>query len=160
LATDVPDNELDEYRQQLDSQTLNPMLLKKRLAREIVAQFYNANAVQEAEKHFEKVVQHKEVTDDVEVSVEELKRLHLEDQGGLIDSSHYLYNISISMLVNNLGLAKSKSEAKRLIDQGGVQIIHKNGERTTVSNDITHIQSGDTIKVGKRRFVKIVDDSK
>jgi len=154
LVTDVPDEELAEYRQQLDDQSVNPMLLKKRIAREIVAQFYSASAAQEAEKHFEKVVQHKEVTDDVEVSIEELRRLHSGEQTG---SSHYPCDISVSMIISKLGLAKSKSEAKRLIDQGGVQIIHKNGERTTVSNDITHIQSGDSIKVGKRRFVKIVD---
>ena len=41
LLTDVPDEELKEMKQQIESQSVNPMLLKKRLAREIVAQFHS-----------------------------------------------------------------------------------------------------------------------
>ena len=48
--TDVPDEELEEFKQQLDTQSVNPMLLKKRLAHEVVAQFHGAEAAQEAEE--------------------------------------------------------------------------------------------------------------
>jgi len=157
LVTDVPDEELEEFKQQLDTQSINPMLLKKRLAQEIVAQFHGAKASTEAEKHFEKVVQHKEVTEDIQVSIVDLKRIHSEEQSGLMAGSNGPYNASISLIINKLGLAKSKGEAKRLIDQGGIQIINKDNKRTTVSNDVIHIQAGDSIKVGKRRFIKIVE---
>ena len=49
LLTDVPDEELAEYRRQMESQSVNPMLLKKRLAREIVQQFHGEAASQQAE---------------------------------------------------------------------------------------------------------------
>ena len=52
LVTDVPDEELAEFRQQLDSGTVNPMILKKRLAREIVTQLYSQKEAAEAEEHF------------------------------------------------------------------------------------------------------------
>ena len=61
LLTDVSDKELAEFRQQLAAQSVNPMILKKRLAREIVGQFHSAGAAREAESHFEKVVQQRGV---------------------------------------------------------------------------------------------------
>ena len=160
MVTDVPDEELAEIKKQLDAQSVNPMLIKKRLAQEIVSQFHDVKAAHESGEHFIRVVQKKEVTEDIKLSIEDLKRIHLEGQSGLMSGSNYPYNVSISLIINKLGLAKSKGEAKRLIDQGGIQIIHKDGERTTVSSDTTHIQADDSIKVGKRRFVKIVDTNK
>jgi len=68
LVTDVPDEELAEFEQQLKKETINPMVLKKRLAREMVTQLHSQKATAEAEEHFEKVVQQKEVPEEIEVS--------------------------------------------------------------------------------------------
>ncbi|TET15548.1 MAG: tyrosine--tRNA ligase, partial [Dehalococcoidia bacterium] len=57
LLTDVSDKELAEFRQQLSAESVNPMVLKKRLAREIVTQFHSAEAAEKAEADFERVVQ-------------------------------------------------------------------------------------------------------
>ena len=65
LVTDVPDEELGEFKEQLKAQSVNPMLLKKRLAREIVSQFHGAEAAQEAEEQFIKVVQKKETPEEI-----------------------------------------------------------------------------------------------
>jgi len=59
--TDVPDKELEEFRRQLADKNFNPMTLKKRLARELVTQLYSQQEASEAEEHFKKVVQKKEV---------------------------------------------------------------------------------------------------
>src|SRR4030042_1249877 len=67
LLTDVPEKELADFRQQLASQSVNPMMLKKRLAKEIVAQFHSAGAAGDAESHFEKVVQKKEAPEEIKV---------------------------------------------------------------------------------------------
>src|SRR3989304_807687 len=48
LVTDIPDQELEEFRQALASGEVNPMEIKKRLAREIVAQLYSQKAATEA----------------------------------------------------------------------------------------------------------------
>ena len=65
LLTDVPDAELAEFKKQMES-GVNPMSLKKRLAKEIVTQLYSDKEAEEAEEHFEKTVQNKEIPDEIE----------------------------------------------------------------------------------------------
>ena len=135
LVTDVPDQELEEFKQGLSRQTVNPMALKKRLAREIVTQLYSQKAASDAEEHFAKVFQKRELP-------EEIKEYHIPlhasmDIRGLITVTH---------------LAKSRSEASRLIEQGAVEI---DGEKVT--SYMAPVKSGSIIKVGKRRFAKVFD---
>ena len=127
--TDTPTEELRKIRQQLD-EGVNPMEFKKRLARDIVTQLYDEQDANEAESHFQKVVQNKELPDDIQ----EYK----------ISSG-----TSISVLVTEAGLVKSRSEASRLINQGAVTI---DGEKVTDIN--LPVDAGKIIKVGKRRYLK------
>jgi tyrosyl-tRNA synthetase len=127
--TDIPDAELADFKKQLASGA-NPMTLKKRLAREIVTQLYSAKDAQEAETHFEKTVQNKELPDEIE----EYKLSQ---------------DIAVSQLLAQSGLAASRSEAVRLIKQGAVTI---NGKKISDANEI--VSKGVTIKVGKRRYLK------
>jgi tyrosyl-tRNA synthetase len=129
LVTDVPDEELAEFKRQLEN-GVNPMSLKKRLAREIVTQLYSDKDAKEAEEHFEKTVQKKEVPDEIQ----EYK----------ITS-----DISISRLLVDAGLAASRSEAIRLINQGAVTI---DGKKLSNANEA--VSKNVTIKVGKRRYLK------
>jgi len=155
LVTDVPDKELEEFRQGLGHETINPMILKKRLAREIVSQLYDQKAAKEAEEHFAKVVQKKEVPKEIKEYQVSFKEV----------APNYPYkypfkyptpgDIDLSRLLVNIGLAKSRSEAHRLIEQGGVEV-----DNEKVTNYITPAKSGSIIKVGKRRFVKVVDTDK
>ena len=55
--TDVTSAELEEMRHGMETGTVNPMELKKRLAREIVTQLHGAEASMDAEAHFERTVQ-------------------------------------------------------------------------------------------------------
>jgi tyrosyl-tRNA synthetase len=142
LLTDVPDAELGEFREGLKRQKVNPMMLKKRLAREIITQLYDGKAAGEAEAHFERTVQNKEMPDEISECRLSFKELRPQ-QGGEID---------ISRLLVAAGLAKSRSEANRLITQGAVSI---DGDKTSTST--ATIKSGCIIKVGKRRFAKIIN---
>jgi len=147
LVTDVPDEEMAEFRNQLDSNAVNPMVLKKRLARELVTQFYDEKAASEAEKHFEKVVQKKEEPEEIEekrISFKDLSPQQMETAG-----------IYIPRLLVIVGLAKSVSEANRLISQGAVSI---DGEK--ISSNSANLKIGSIIKVGKRRYVRVVDTDK
>ncbi len=129
LVTDVSDEELEEFRQGLSDETINPMFLKKHLADKIVKQLYSEEEADVATKHFERVVQKKEVPEEIELGTK---------SGSILQD----------YLVENK-LAKSKSEARRLIEQGAVYI---NSERVT---DIDFTFPKDTIiRVGKRRFLK------
>ena len=139
LLTDVPDKELAEFRQQLAAQSINPMILKKRLAREIVGQFHSAHAARDAEAHFEKVVQQRGVpegADEVTVVAD--------------DVGNGIYRLDIAPALLEKGLVKSRGEMKRLIAQGAIEV---NGKR--IDNSVVEIPSGSVIQVGKRRFLKI-----
>jgi len=129
LLTDVPDKELAEFSQELANKAINPMTLKKRLAREIITQLYNQEAAAEAEEHFERTVQRKEMPEEIELGTKSGKSLQ-------------------DYLVENQ-LAKSRSEARRLIEQGAVYI---NGERV---KDVNYtFGKGTIIRVGKRRYIE------
>jgi tyrosyl-tRNA synthetase len=165
LLTDMPGAELDEYRKALANNSINPMELKKRLAREIVEQFHDKQAAADAQAHFEKTVQKKEMPDEipeVQVSLRNAPSRVIPQVMAMPDEmaqvlqdieknpSHLLPNLLL-----NIGLVPSASEGRRLIDQGAVRI---DGE--VVKNLIVSIRDGMIIKVGKRRFVKIVDSGK
>jgi len=141
LVTDVSDKELDDFKQALDNQTVNPMELKKRLGRELVTQLHNEKAAREAEAHFARVVQQKETPEEIEEYHLSFNSLMSQKQG-----------IDLGRLCAELKLAKSRSEANRLISQGAVTI---DGEK--VSNNIATVKSGSIIKVGKRRFARVIN---
>ncbi len=140
LLTDVPDKELREFRAQL-KKGVNPMSLKKRLARELVTQFYSAKEAKEAEAHFEKTVQKKELPD--EVREFRLSFNALRFPTGEVD---------VRKLLRETGTAASASEASRLINQGAVEI---GGKKVTKYQ--FQVASGSVVKVGKHRFVKVIN---
>jgi tyrosyl-tRNA synthetase len=144
LITDVPDDELTKFKRGLDKATINPMELKKRLAREIIAQLYDQKAATDAEGHFEKTVQRKEIPKDIaecRLSFSELASKRSGESG-----------IDVSRLLVASGLAKSRSEANRLITQG---VVSTDGVKITAN--IAEVASGCILKVGKRRFARIID---
>jgi len=147
LVTDVPDKELEEFRQELKAETTNPMTLKKRLAREIVTHLYDQKAANEAEKHFVRVFQKRG-------EPEEIKEYHISFKD-LSPRQMETTSVDISKLLITIGFAKSRGEANRLIDQGAVSI---DGEK--IASHASHIKIGSIIKVGKRRFAKVINTDK
>jgi len=165
LLTDVADRELGEMKQQLDSQSVNPMSLKKRLALDIVTQFHGAEEARKAEERFASVRQKREVP------------VELRDGVKLGDSVSVVVQKDIARRIVEAGLAESVSEAQRLIDQGAVTIdgqkltskhaeLRKGSENVgaglqscrTLSN--AELRNGSIIKVGKRGFMRIIDADK
>jgi len=137
LLTDVADEELAEFRQQIDAQAVNPMVLKKRLGRELVDQLYDREAAQTAEDNFAHVFQQGRVPEDIE-------EYHLSPGE----------NIDLRDILVKTQLVKSRGEAGRLIEQGAVSI-----DGNKISSNTAAVASGSIIKVGKRRFVKLVAES-
>ena len=147
LVTDVPEQEIDNFREQLKTPSANAMNLKKRLAYEIVRQFHGKQAADRAQEYFERRHQARElhkvdVGIKVKVSVEAIHRRHMP-----------------KWLVNNK-FANSISEAKRLLAQGAVQIIKPDGTRQVVKDENIEIEPGDRIKVGKLHLAEIIDADK
>lgn len=141
LVTDVSDQELENFKKQLGDGSVNPMTLKKRLAREIVAQLYSQKQAKEAEQHFSKVVQKKEVP--AEIPEYPLSFRALRFATGEVD---------VRRLLLATELVSSASEASRLINQGAVEIGGKKVTRYQFQ-----VPSGSVVKVGKRRWVKVIN---
>ncbi|MCY3544564.1 MAG: tyrosine--tRNA ligase [Chloroflexi bacterium] len=136
--TDIAEDEISEMRTALDAGSVNPMELKKRLARELVAQFHDADAATNAEHNFERTVQGGQMPDDMPEFA--------------LPTPDALAGMRLSRLLVDAGLANSAGEARRLISQGAVQI---DGER--VSEDTASVLTvGSVLRVGRRRYVRVV----
>ena len=113
----------------------NPMKLKMKLAKEIVTKYHSEKDSQKAEEMFTKV--HREHSLPTELE-------------------EYIYKgplqIKAFELINVLNLSPSKSEAKRMILQGGLEV---NGEKITDPFFTLNVKNDMIIKLGKRKFVKI-----
>ena len=147
------------------------MELKKRLAFEIVLQFHDAKAAHDADVHFGKVVQNKELPDEIEearISFISFNKLFYES-GRLANKAFDENNpeeaeenvvllgkdklhISIPLLLEQMKLVKSRSEARRLLNQRAIEL-----DGNTVLGKDVRIIDGSIIKVGKRRIRKIVN---
>jgi len=149
LVTDVPEEEIAEFKKQLKTRSVNPMNLKKRLAHEIVRQFHGKQAADEAEEYFQGKFQKRE-----------LHKMEATDIIGLKVSAEVIIRRDMPRWLVNNKFANSMSEAKRLLAQGAVQIIQANGTRQVVRDEDIQIKPGDKIKVGKLRFAEIVDANK
>jgi tyrosyl-tRNA synthetase len=114
------------------------MILKKRLAREIIMQLHNRKVAEAAEGHFNRVFQKRELPQEI---------------------AEYRVSFStpnnIREILVQTNLADSASEATRLITQGAVKI-----DGIKVSNKSDPVRSGNIISVGRRRFAKVIDSDR
>ena len=134
LATRADLIEIDKYQKDLAAGG-NPRDYKMKLALEIVKTYYNKAAAEKAEEEFRKVFKEKGLPSDIpEVPID-------EEELDVLD------------LLIRAKMAPSKAEARRLIAQGGVAI---GGETQKDWGKIVKIKKGDVIRVGKRKFAKIV----
>lgn len=132
LTTDVPDAEIAEMKIALDAQTVNPRDLKLKLARDIVTQFHNAEAARQAEAEFIRVFSKRELPSDMETFA-------MPSPMPILD------------LLVAVKFASSKSEARRLVQQGGVRL-----DEDKVENLDAIISAQESIlSAGRRKFIKL-----
>ncbi len=138
LVLDKNAEEAKEIEEIVKNGRENPMKLKKALAYGIVELFHSKEDAVAAEDNFKKVFSNKEVPDEIEI-------LHVSEflKNGEIDV--------VSLLANN-NIVKSKTEVKRLIQQGAVRI---NDVKLMDPKKLVPFNEGDILKVGKRKFFKI-----
>ncbi|TMD37550.1 MAG: tyrosine--tRNA ligase [Chloroflexi bacterium] len=138
--TDVPQAELDELRRKMAEGSINPRDVKLRMAREIVTEFHDAAAAREAEEAFIRQFSERKLPTDIPT-------YRLSEPTNIIT------------LMVDAKLAGSKSEARRIVQQGGVSFFPdgETGEAVRVNdvNFIVPVLDGAILKVGKLHYIKI-----
>lgn len=137
LVTDVPTEEIEVIRRQLAERSVNPMEIKKRLAREIVTDFWGPEAAQAAEAEFVRVFSQREQPEKIPEYV--------------IPMANGVAEISLPDLLTAAGIAPSKGEVRRLISQGGVYIDGQRVEQPQVT-----LRDGSVIRFGRLRWLRVV----
>jgi tyrosyl-tRNA synthetase len=136
LLTDLSVEELKKITTELKGGA-NPRDLKMRLAREIVKTYCGAEDATRAENYFKQVFQRHELPTEIETKKVKSASVNIID------------------LLIEVGFAESRSEARRLIEQGGVKV---NEEIIKDINATVKIDSkGALLQKGKRGFVKIIN---
>ncbi len=136
LGTRVDTVYLAEIDTKLKDRSINPMNLKRQLARNIIEQYYDMQAASSAEEEFNRIFKDKEdPTEMEEFGVEQGAPVRIVD------------------LLHESGLSGSKGEARRLIRQGAVSL---NGEKISDEQAELEIEDGSVLKAGKRKFKRLV----
>ncbi len=137
LVTDVPDDEILGFAEGLADGSVHPGELKRRLAREIVAQYWGPEAAQVAEQEFDRVFREHRPPDDVPTHP-----LPSDDP------------VWLPGVLRDAGMVASGSEARRLIAQGAVRLDgNKIDSESVPRGDL----AGRIVQVGKRRFVRLTE---
>jgi len=135
LCTDVAMKEINQIDSQMRKDKLNPRDAKAKLAKEIVTIHHNKKVALQAEKEFNRIFREKEKPSKLPAFKLVAKKYKILD------------------LLVQTKLVSSKSEAKRLVTQGGVKIdnrVVKDWQKEIA------IKDGLIIQVGKRKFVQVV----
>jgi tyrosyl-tRNA synthetase len=135
LLTDTSIDDVNVLKFKCESGAENPRDLKVALARSIIADFHSEQAAERAEEEFNRRFVEKGIPDEIE------ERETVSGTRKLTD------------LLTETGLAASKGEAKRLIEQGGVKV---NGDKaSSVSAEIDVTTEGVLLQVGKLKFLRM-----
>jgi len=136
LVSSVPLTGLEQIKKDIVSGALHPMEAKKRLAAELADRFSGTGEGAKARAEFESVFSKKDLPDDIPA-------VEIAWEGG---------SMKLAKIMALAGVAKSNSEARRLIQQGAVEV-----NQTPVKDVDSELSPSEhVVKVGKKRFVKIV----
>jgi tyrosyl-tRNA synthetase len=131
LTTTLPLKDIEEIAALL-AEGENPMVLKKRLAQEIITLYHNKKKAERAELEWEKTFQKKEIPDNIETIQAK--------EGDLLQD-----------VLAAAGIVSSKSDFRRLVDEGAITHL-ESGKK--IEEYKREVKEG-TYRVGKKRFCKI-----
>jgi len=136
LATTLPAAEVDQIIRSVKDGGTHPRDAKMRLAREIVSLYHGGDAAKDAENNFKQVFQKGQMPSDIK-------------------TFQYEAPAAIVAVMVDAGLAESKSEARRLIQQGGVKINGQTVSSIDLELDKDLEEEGRVVQVGKRKFARV-----
>lgn len=132
LVTDTPLDQIEKFKKDVQIQQANPRDLKANLAKEVIKIFYSTKDADQAEQEFNKQFRDKKLPNKIPVLELAEKKWNLNE------------------LLVKAKLVSSKSEARRMLEQGAVKINQKK-----IFQKEIEVKSGDVIQVGKRKFKKV-----
>ena len=141
LVTQVDPDEITRMRAAVDSGQMNPRDAKERLGMEVVKTYYGEGDARDAADSFRKVFGLKEMPEDVPKARVEAARF----AGG---------SIWVVDLLVSLGMADSNSEARRLIEGGGVSIEGKKVDDSALELPLEEVD-GKLFRKGRKTFVRV-----
>lgn len=131
LVTNVPIERVREIERGLADNTLHPLEAKKELGMAVVGELHSQDKAKEAKARWESTFQKGELP-------ENIPSYQLNGGQNIVD-----------ILVNSDSV-KSKSAARRLIEQGGIEL-----EGKKIKDATTILESAGTLRIGKHRFLKV-----
>ena len=133
LAADADLDTLEVVKKRLEDHSINPMKIKRELARKVVELYYDSVTALAAENHFNTVIVGKGIPND-------MPEFSLKSEDLIVN------------IIFDSGLLNSKSEARRMIKQGAVKLNDKSVEDIHCKIKPNENQ---ILKIGKRRFLRI-----
>lgn len=138
LATDRSAQDIAQLKDEVTSGRLHPMNAKMKLGEEIVSTFHGAEAGRKAAAHFQRVFRDRQAP--AEAPITKVSRGPAK---------------KLTALLVELGLAPSKSEAERLIKQGGVEINEQRVDDFRKDLDLSQ-PTEFLLRAGKKKFLRLV----
>ncbi|WP_297210865.1 MULTISPECIES: tyrosine--tRNA ligase [Thermodesulfovibrio] len=136
LLSHISIDELKELKKGIENGKINPRDAKESLAFEIVERYHGRKLAERARENFVKLFRKREIP-------EEIETVEVKDEGE---------GVWLPKVLKEKGIVKSTSEAVRLIKQGGIRV-----NEDQIDNPDIKLKSGEyVVRIGKRRFVKIV----
>ena len=130
-------DEVAKYKKDCKAGKIHPKNAKVTLAKEIVARFYSEKDADEAEQEFDRIFSKKKLPTEMETE----------------NISSDCSDIKVVDLITRLKMVSSKTEARRMIEQGGVYI---NDQRLSSKEGSIECEGEYIVRVGKRRFKKVL----
>ena len=137
LLTDTPQKDLLEFNRSIKSKAINPIEIKKLLAKKIITEIHDENQATIAEKNFQSIVQDRIIPNNIQVyDLSNVKNIS---------------SISLQKFLVEIKMSNSSSEAKRLISQNAVKL-----DESTLDSGLkpSTIKSGNIIRVGRKLMMK------
>ena len=139
LGAHMNDEEVAEIRALVEDGGPKAGDAKRKVARAVIERYHGADAATGAEEAFNNLFKKHDIPDDI---AEGTLPAEAEEEGG----------VNLPVMLVSVGLAASRSEARRLIQQGGVKV-----DGAAISDELVPVETlvGNVLQVGKRRFLRI-----
>jgi tyrosyl-tRNA synthetase len=141
LATALPAGEPAALRSRIASA---PRDMKRQLARELVTLYHGSEAADAAEREFDRLHVNKKDTDWSLQLPDAIPEVGVHAEGPTLD---------ILELLVKAKMASSRSDARRLVEQGGITV---DGRTVSDRNAAVNLERPVLLKVGKLRFARII----